>query len=213
MSTLNVDITVGVTSALAALLKQQPEKYEWVKAMIEHYIEEYKIMSEEVGYNRLSLAHSFNMSMDQIIERGRAGADRPISCKAGCSHCCYMEVDITYDEALLLRYGAMVNGIEIDWARARHQASPAKWRQLDHKDRKCVFLSDKGECGVYDYRPMGCRKYLVASPPEKCDSKKYPKGDVEVLNIHEAEAIASAIYSTVETGWLPRMLLATEAKK
>ena len=78
------------------------------------------------------------------------------SCKKGCSHCCYMEVLLTdYEVDRIKRYIK------------EKKIKPNKERKGPGKG-KCPFLSMKGECKIYEERPLACRNYLVINDPEDC---------------------------------------------
>jgi len=91
-----------------------------------------------------------------------------ISCKKGCSFCCYLHVDITSAEAdLLARH---VTGEHAKQFMKQSDHNLDNWRELPYQDRKCAFLVN-GECSVYEYRPVSCRKYLVVNDPKKCNTE------------------------------------------
>ena len=114
---------------------------------------------------------------------------------------------MTPDEAELLMRFCDHMKIEIDWARLGMQARVERWRQLDYKSRRCVFLGQDNSCQVYLHRPMTCRKYMVASPPEQCNSQKYPGGETTLLTANRAEIMASALFSANGSDTMPRQLL------
>ena len=200
------DVILGVTENLKMHLQQRPDLFNEVKACIQHYVDEYRRVGA-ITKDRKSLAHSFHNAMNKLIEEGTRGVESQLSCKAGCAHCCYVNVDITEDEAELLLYAIAEKGIVLDEQKLIHQAKAERWNQIAYKDRRCPLLGQNNECMVYEHRPMSCRKYFVRSPPEKCNSQKYPAGDVEVLSMNFAECMASALFSTVPTDRLSRMLL------
>lgn len=129
--------SAGVTEALGKLMRQKPEMYEEVAAGLMHYLQEYR-RAKAACDDRPSIAAGFHRAMDQLIADAADGAQ--VSCTKGCAHCCHIEVHLTPDEAeLLLRYTDYM-GRTIDWARLEHQAKAERWRQLDYKSRRCVFL-------------------------------------------------------------------------
>lgn len=76
------------------------------------------------------------------------------SCKKGCDSCCKMDVQLTYFEA---EYIALATGIP-------HRNSEL----TSGYESACPFLSEKGTCSIYNYRPLLCRTYHVLSDPELC---------------------------------------------
>lgn len=201
---------IGVTTALARVFEQNPGAQPALIAEIHHWLAQYKKGKTECP-DGASVVHAFQLAMDKLV--AAAAEKQMVSCSRGCSHCCYIEVHITPDEADLLLMMIKQNHIDIDWAKLTHQAKATRWQQLDYKARGCVFLGDQGECRAYDYRPMACRKYMVGSPPEKCNSNKYPTGKTILLTANHAEAMASALFSATGTKTLPKQLLARKEIK
>lgn len=94
-----------------------------------------------------------------------------VSCKKGCGACCAIRVTVSPDEAdlLLSRTGEL--GIDMDYVarQAGRKASDLEWWKANKEDSWCAFLDkEKGECRVYDDRPLMCRDMEVASPAEDC---------------------------------------------
>ena len=95
------------------------------------------------------------------IAQARAAAgqwDPAAACARGCTHCCWVRVDITPAEATLLA-SAIPSG---DPRRERVAARAAEVGNLgrDARLRKrvpCALLGDDGACSVYDARPLACR--------------------------------------------------------
>jgi hypothetical protein len=65
-------------------------------------------------------------------------------CKAGCSHCCKIGVDVTRVEALY---------IERSTGKTMHRK---RKRSMNHRT-PCPMLSSDGKCGIYEHRPFNCR--------------------------------------------------------
>ncbi|STO53359.1 Flagellin N-methylase [Escherichia coli] len=74
------------------------------------------------------------------------------SCKKGCCSCCKIDVHLTVLEATYIAQAAKII---------------ARDNQLTTgHNSKCPFLSEKGACSIYNYRPLLCRTYHVLTPPE-----------------------------------------------
>lgn len=134
-----------------------------------------------------------------------------VSCKKGCYGCCHSEVEITADEADVLR-DKVLGGIDIDLDRlevqaARERLSPS-WTKFWSVENRCVFLSAEGACRVYEDRPAVCRRLLVTTPPEACTIEYAAIAPVHILL---AEILLSAAISLNNTGCssLPKLLLAS----
>ncbi|HKX40906.1 MAG TPA: YkgJ family cysteine cluster protein [Burkholderiaceae bacterium] len=142
-------------------------------------------------------------------ETSKHGPD--IKCKRGCAACCHLSVDVSPQEAILLRVIAKDQGIPIDEARLDRQASKSfdTWHELPVEDRRCVFLGEDNACRVYEHRPGACRKYTVKSDPERCDMDKYPGGEVAIVFDVEAEIIQSAAMTVFGARSMAEQLIAT----
>ncbi len=130
-------------------------------------------------------------------------------CKAGCSACCHTQVSVTSDEARLLME-RIENGVIIDQRRLDLQNAAGNdaelFFKLSYEDRKCVFLSSKGECSVYSDRPSVCRTNAVLGAPEQCDTRLEQKSLRLVKTSKSDMAIVGAFAQSVENGSLPVMI-------
>lgn len=131
-----------------------------------------------------------------------------IPCKANCSACCHMTVDITDDEAELLADLIINNKVQVDLDRLKAQAKVPyskepkdDWFKTPWAARACPFLGHDGNCRVYEDRPHTCRKWFIAEPTnEMC---KEEDGAGMLAFSPQAEAIAAAANSfDVEGGRL-----------
>ncbi len=134
--------------------------------------------------------------MDDAIAEVNAGRSQ-ISCQKGCGYCCYLLVEISWDEALELAkwINRQSSAKRKEWENKikKHAARVRKFFK-DHKIGKrfidpsgehdempddlfvdyadelnmsCPFL-EKGKCAAYDRRPTPCRLHVVSSPAEFC---------------------------------------------
>ena len=151
-------------------------------------------------------------ALHRMIDRETAGVARnaiAVSCRKGCTGCCHYEVEITGDEAAVLKKAMATRGITIALDRlalqaARERQSPA-WHRFGSLDNRCVFLDETGACRLYEDRPSICRKHMVTSPAEACTT---PDTQVSVVRVLLAEILLSAALSLEGTsyGSLPKML-------
>lgn len=97
----------------------------------------------------------------------------PVTCKKGCSACCHINVNVSPREADLMVSFVRSQNIRLEKNKVLAQADkmPDEFHRLDWETKACPFLSDAGECKVYRFRPLSCRKYLVASDPKICDTR------------------------------------------
>lgn len=97
-----------------------------------------------------------------------------VSCKKGCSACCHMEVEVTTYEAAIL-HKIIADGKVIDRERLQRQSLRTVGDDLWKKgprllENRCVFLNDEGACGIYENRPVMCRRHSVTTPAKNCET-------------------------------------------
>jgi Fe-S-cluster containining protein len=176
--------------------KLEPEVFE---AFLESLSEELKaasqvLMTVPTGPERARKLH-------ELVEAEISlGSEIEVSCKKGCSACCHMEVEITTFEADILR-ARIDDGFAIDRDRLLRQAGRSlqdpKWRDgMSSIDNRCVFLDGKGSCGIYEDRPVMCRRHSVTSPAKNCESidagvviRYFPKVDLLISAANEDPGI------------------------
>lgn len=91
-----------------------------------------------------------------------------VQCRAGCSFCCYQNVDVTIPEAILV---ALQLGNEADPRRDAVLATADALRDIDDDARiatgkPCPLLVDN-RCSVYSVRPITCRS-LTSPDAARC---------------------------------------------
>jgi len=159
----------------------------------------------------VNVAFTIHEIIDEHVAHMRATSKHgpDITCRSGCAGCCHLHVDIYPHEAALLLLTARERGIEIDTARLARQAGRTSdtWQELPLEDRRCVFLAHDQTCSVYEHRPGSCRKYLVKSDPERCDTTKYPGGEVAVVFDVQAEIVHSAAMTVYQAGSMAERLM------
>lgn len=117
-------------------------------------------------------------------------ASKDITCRKGCSHCCYMFVQITRSEALFL--AKLAKNAKIDKQRLEKQAACKdvdSFISLSKQDRQCVFLKNN-KCSIYNNRPSACRTYYVVSDPKLCQTDTAQ--DVSVIFDAMSEILVTA---------------------
>lgn len=148
--------------------------------------------------------------LQQLVDDEIAqGSQIEVSCKKGCSACCHMEVEITNYEAEILN-SLVSDGHPIDRNRLQQQSTrnvqDPIWKEgIRNATNRCVFLDKDGACGIYENRPVMCRRHSVTSPPENCATldktiviRYFPKVDLLVSAANED--------SQIEVGPLAKML-------
>lgn len=97
-------------------------------------------------------------------EEGQGGAARPVACRAGCPHCCVLNVTVLLPEAAAIatRLAAEAGSAGYAPLRARldHQRKRVRWMEDGERVRRqigCPFLDAAGSCAIHPYRPLLCR--------------------------------------------------------
>lgn len=120
-------------------------------------------------------------TIDDVFDRARRMHPDAVPCHAGCSHCCCALFAVPVIDGFLLWEGFRCRGPEVarnalkrcqlfwDTFTAETGVDTALpfrvetvgWREfdilVDGFARPCPFLTDSGECGIYDWRPRICR--------------------------------------------------------
>lgn len=210
--TVPIGIIAGAYPAIANVMRTgTPAQAMELKRAAGHFQREF-VAARVKGAQPAGIAAGQHELCDKAIDEMMAvkPADITISCRAGCSHCCYQPVYITDQEAQLLTMAVVDLGIPFDYARAERQAywMDDTWRQQPHADRACGFLTDDGRCAVYEHRPLVCRKVLVRSDPENCDTVAKPGGAVIMVTSLHAEVITAAAHVATEGGSLAQQMVA-----
>lgn len=116
-----------------------------------------------------------------------------VSCKEGCSNCCYHPTTITVAEGVLLYRHLGQKGRLTATLKARlakHSAltaflAPAVWMM----SRIPCPLLEAGKCMGYEGRPLVCRMTFSAGDPAGCDPQGFDPSALssrEVLRVAEA---------------------------
>lgn len=82
------------------------------------------------------------------------------ACTRGCSHCCHQRVEVTAAEVFsIVRYLQTATKYRLSriFAAAERHASLSS-RQHFLEQCACPFLEADGACGVYEVRPLACRR-------------------------------------------------------
>lgn len=203
---MSKDGYIKVTNQLKQVIlnSKDPEAAaEQIYEMIEHYKKEYAKAKSTVPPE--SVAYTFNNMIQSFMDNLLKDPAVKVSCKSGCSFCCYQNVDITEDEAKLILMYCKDKGINIDWDKLVTQLPGHS--NIKYQDRRCVFLGEGDLCTIYEHRPHMCRKYYVGSPAEDCNSEIEPEGGVVVMSANYAEVISNAILESTLSGSMAQMLI------
>ncbi len=88
---------------------------------------------------------------------------KPVAiCQQGCSHCCYVPVEVTQLEARYIAQETNIPMIELQEIKTR---APTK--------ESCPFLRDN-QCSIYQYRPLACRMFAALDDVKYCIAGNIP---------------------------------------
>lgn len=184
-------------------LSSRQQKNDLVKEIIKAWNKAVELMNAEKTNSvevRLKNIYKFCDSSFAINNEVESGVR--YSCKRGCSACCHINVDITNDEAEILR--KLPHGRENLELHKKLGHSPRS--NLSKEQSACPFLKDN-ECSIYDNRPFACRVYHVVSDPKFCDIRENAGGMVEVVVKASVDIIRAANYEIYGCDTMANQLL------
>ena len=165
-----------------------------------------------------------NAMVDHAIAEVEEGGET-VSCKAGCTHCCHLLIEISAEEAYeLVEWTTQQLPPKRDAIIERVQAAAASTREVFNrreesrkfseplsesieipddafdeyfyeKKRPCPFL-ENDHCIAYESRPTPCRLHLVTSDPNLCSKDVGDEDDYEVPE--EFETLREAATPVIE---------------
>lgn len=199
---------VTTTEALGQVIAEfTADQHDMALAMVAERTAYFRHCIEQVG--PVEFVKAFYEAFDETIQ---PFAKSGTSCKRGCHFCCRQNVTISEAEALVIVEYCQEHGIDMPREYFLEQLKYG-WKEVASTIVGwCAFLKN-GECSIYPARPLACRKYYVASPPEQCDVITYPadKFNVGVMIYTIPEIEASAFWAVVDkkgsAGRLPEVLL------
>ena len=200
-------INYKVTSMLRdylGLLMEQPENKETIDQilnLINGYIVQLRNLRTQ---NQEETTKQVYKAIDSFFNSAPEENKKDIQCKAGCTACCFIEIDVSGDEAAVIINYCRENEIEIDREYLTKQA--AVGRKTYSELSRCVFLKDN-LCSIYPVRPVACRKHWVKTDPALCDFSKNIINQVGGYFDVNTEILASAMLNVDETGPLEKALL------
>lgn len=110
---------------------------------------------------------------------------KPVLCGAGCSFCCKsMQVACLPEEVERI----VSLGVVVDADRLQSQVDD--WKNAD---KTCVFLKDDN-CSIWNDRPLMCRRHMVTTPPENCDTST--KNETNTVHIIPLENRLTKLFET-----------------
>jgi hypothetical protein len=199
--------TYKVTSMLKDYLgmlmehSENQETIEQILKLINGYTDQLRKLRIQ---NRVEATLEVYKAIDGFFNAAPEENKKEIQCKAGCTACCFIDVDVSGDEAAVIINYCRENGIEIDKEYLKKQAAVGR-KTYSHLSR-CVFLKDN-LCSIYPVRPIACRKHWVKTDPALCDFSKNIINQVGGYFDINTEILASALLNVDETGSFEKVLL------
>jgi len=196
-------VTSMLKDYLGILMEQSEtqETIEQILKLIDGYIVQLRKLRIQ---NRVEATKEVYKAIDGFFNAAPEESKKEIQCKAGCTACCFIDVDVSGDEAAVIINYCKENGIEIDKEYLTKQAAVGR-KSYSHLSR-CVFLKDN-LCSIYPVRPIACRKHWVKTDPALCDFSKNIVNQVGGYFDVNTEILASAILNVDEAGPFEKVLL------
>jgi len=190
------------------------------------------------GQTNLTQILPIIQSLDDALIRGfsaqLAEAGTPVTCNAGCTHCCHQLVSLNIFEAealttwirslpearqqhladrfhqTLLKIsaaGLIDRIVSEDWF---VESTTARQLAVDYLYKRipCPFLENDA-CTIYPMRPLICREYMVISPPEHC----YDPLSLQTENVRMPLYLSRTLHTIAANlehdtrGWIPLIFL------
>ncbi len=104
-----------------------------------------------------------NFVRQQIDSLNNKIKPEDVTCKKGCSFCCYHEISSSLSELKSIRSELTTEQLE----KFNYQSIFETWNSIDYEKRSCPILINN-ECSKYNNRPLICRVTHVSTPSENC---------------------------------------------
>ncbi|MBN1956812.1 MAG: YkgJ family cysteine cluster protein [Desulfuromonadales bacterium] len=151
----------------------------------------------------LAELRSIHLDADSLL-RLNSENSHLIACRAGCAHCCVVNVSISLLEGLAIT--EFIRQLDEDERERLFFSLDRLWiriRGLDDDERlalkqPCAFLDDQGHCTIYPVRPLFCRG-VTSTDPEVCRSAVVSKlyGEFQPILMHHYQR---QLYATLYLG-------------
>jgi len=141
----------------------------------------------ETKSSRAELAQSYELQLRSRLSD--IGAE--ITCRKGCSHCCYYPVFLTLLEGIALYQGLKEKGLWSRQLRDAFQRHSDMTRGLASEVWTlsliaCPLLDSKGTCRAYEDRPFACRITYSVGNPSDCHPHVLGPGMLAKRELFEA---------------------------
>jgi len=137
-----------------------------------------------------------NYFQQKIDELNKKIAPESVSCKKGCSFCCYHEISASKAELESINKDLSSEEIEKFYFQSQYD----DWKAIEYTKRACALLINN-ECSRYNDRPLICRVTHVSSPAENC---KDESGNFITHSVDQEVALYILAYYTLNENYLIR---------
>jgi hypothetical protein len=112
----------------------------------------------------VSLVKIAESMIDSFDRSNRPDVPLP-ACKAGCYYCCHLPVIITQleAEAITEQVLRICTPESLSVLKSQIDSRAAARRSEPEKKLRCVFVTEEGNCGIYELRPNACISYTSFS--------------------------------------------------
>jgi Fe-S-cluster containining protein len=123
-----------------------------------------------------------------------------VACRAGCSHCCSVSIDVQAHEVFLaaeyiqVTFSAEALAAVIERTAARRaRVKGLSTEERDRLSHPCALLAADGRCTIYEGRPEACRVHHT-SDASVCEAHAADRAvDLEAVYIPELRARVFAV--------------------
>ena len=128
-------------------------------------LNKFKEKSFEGKCIEVNIALDYLKKVYDIINLSLEEVEKFSSCSKGCCACCNKYPTVGLIEVKYIKEYLKDSLGDDDFE--------MYIKKLEDNNQKkiCPFLSDSGECIIYEVRPFACRRYLVFSDPEDCSNQ------------------------------------------
>ena len=121
-----------------ALLMEQPENQETIDQVLK-LINGYKQQLKDLrAKDNIATIKEVFKTIDNFFNNAPEANKKDIQCKTGCTACCFIDIDISFDEVDVIINYCRENSIEIDKEYLEKQATVGRKKYSELS--RCVFL-------------------------------------------------------------------------
>lgn len=193
-------MNIRVTEGMKNWCDQQPQNsYKFFAAIVVTTA----ILRNFEPVTRTEIAH-------KAIDAWLAKDPRKITCKAGCSFCCFIQVVMMEDEARLILAHHKLTDEQLQRfdTMSKWPEDPNLYARRPLAQRRCPFLQNN-LCSIYEHRPAACRNHRSLDPPSYCDTMSREGGIARFPNNLNIDIIICAMMQLTPTDTMATLITKT----